>query len=167
MLDSTRWTGSTSTDTPRAWRGGLPLRWTATAAALALALLAGALLELGREDHDRATLVWLLVVAAAIAGAVACATAVARRDAERIWDLRRETALAQAAADAADRGADACCADDVRSRELLQRLQAATTEALHDPFLADRLTRTPRDEQDLLALLREIDRHLARRPPGD
>ncbi len=91
---------------------------------------------------------------------------IAVRDADLLWDVRKDAAIARGDSELAQRRADTCRANDLRSRELLQRLQVATTDAMRDPFLADRLSRGPRDEQDLLTLLDQVDRHLGRLPGG-
>jgi hypothetical protein len=171
MLDSRRITG-------RSVARGLPqrvgrwlsvdVRWLGIGAALVLALLAGVMLEMVLADHSRLTLVWFAALAAVLAGAIGCVAMTAVRDADLLWDVRKDAAIARGDAELAERRADSCRADDLRSRELLQRLQVATTDAMRDPFLADRLARGPRDEQDLLSLLDQVDRHLGQLPatPG-
>ena len=167
MLDSRRITG-------RSVARGLPqrvgrwlsvdVRWLGIGASLVLALLAGVMVEMVLAEHSRVTLGWLAALAAVLAGAVGCVAMTAVRDADLLWDVRKDAAIARGDAELAERRADSCRADDVRSRELLQRLQVATTDAMRDPFLADRLSRGPRDEQDLLSLLDQVDRHLGQLP---
>jgi hypothetical protein len=159
ILDSTRITGRSTTH----WLA-VDVRWLATGAALALTLLAGVMVEMVVSDHSRLTLVWAAALAAVLGGAVGCLAMVAVRDADLLWDVRKDAAIARGDAELAQRRADTCRADDLRSRELLHRLQVATTDAMRDPFLADRLSRGPRDERDLLSLLDEIDRHLGQLP---
>jgi hypothetical protein len=120
-----------------------------------------------RIDPAHADPAGLAAVGLLLAAAVATIVAMVLRDAAVRWDLRRELAVAQADARAAERQADLCGAADLRSRQLLEQLQLATLDALHDPFLADRLTRDPRRERTLLTLLDEIDAHLGHRPAAD
>ena len=141
-------------------------RWLAATAGLALALVAGILASI-RIDPAHADPAGLAAVGLLLAAAVATIVAMVLRDAAVRWDLRRELAVAQADARAAERQADLCGAADLRSRQLLEQLQLATLDALHDPFLADRLTRDPRRERTLLTLLDEIDAHLGHRPAAD
>ena len=133
-------------------------------AGLALALLAGVMVEMVVEDHSRASLVWMTGLATVLAGAVGSIVVISVRDADLLWETRKAAAIAAGDAEIAVRRADECRSDDAHSRELLQRLQAATFDALRDPFLADRLARGPRDENGLLVLLDQIDEHLATRP---
>ena len=167
MLDSRRITGrSAARGLPQriSRRLAIDVRWLGTSAALVLALLAGAMAEMVVADHSLFTLAWVAVLAAVLAGAIGCLAMVAVRDADVLWDVRKDAAIARGDAELAQRRADSCRADDLRSRELLQRLQVATTDAMRDPFLADRLARGPRDEQDLLSLLDQVDRHLGNTP---
>lgn len=145
-------------------RLAVDVRWLGTGAALVLMLLAGVIVEMVLSDHSRFTLVWLAALAVVLAGAVECVAMTAIRDADLLWDARKDAAIARGDADLAQRRADSCRADDLHSRELLRRLQVATTDALRDPFLADRLSRGRRDEQDLLSLLDQVDRHLGQLP---
>ena len=151
MLDSRRITGrSAARGLPEriSRRLAIDVRWLGTSAALVLALLAGVMAGMVIADHSRFTLAWVAVLAAVLAGAIGCLAMVAVRDADVLWDVRKDAAIARGDADLAQRHADACRADDLRARELLQRLQVATTDAMRDPFLADRLARGPRDEQE-------------------
>lgn len=162
ILDTTR-----ITTTPNTRRHvAVDVRWLATGATLALALLAGMMLEMVLEDHSRASLVWITGVAVVLAGAVGSIVLIGVRDADVLWETRKSAAIAAGDAELAARRADECRTNDARSRELLQRLQAATTDAMRDPFLADRLARGPRDERSLLVLLDQIDEHLATPPDG-
>jgi hypothetical protein len=138
----------------------LDIRWLGLGAGLVLTLLAGVMLEMVVEDHSRVSLVWGTAVAALLAGAVSSLVIVGIRDADLLWDTRKDAAIARGDAVVAERLADASRAADLRSRELLQRLQVATVDAMRDPFLADRLARGPRREQDLLSLLDQVDNHL-------
>ena len=140
------------------------VRWAATAASILLALLAGVMLELVVADHSRADLVWIVGVAALLAGSVGSVVMIGVRDADLLWETRKDAAIALGDAEIAARRADACSSDDLRSRELLQGLQVATVDAMRDPVLTDRLARGPREEHDLLSLLDQIDRHLASDP---
>ncbi len=159
ILDSARITGRSITH-----RLAVDVRWLGIAAALVLMLVAGVMLEMVLADHSRFTLAWLAALVAILAGAVVSLAMIAVRDADVLWDVRKDAAIARGDADLAQCRADSCRADDLRSRELLQRLQVATTDAMRDPFLADRLARGPRDEQDLLSLLEQVDRHLGHVP---
>jgi hypothetical protein len=141
-------------------------RWLAATAALGLALVAGILAHM-RINATHADPAGLAAVGLLLAAAVATSVAMVLRDAALRWDLRREVAVARADAVAAERHADRCDAAELRSRQLLEALQMATADALRDPFLADRLTRDPRRERTLLALLDEIDEHLGHRPAAD
>ena len=125
------------------------------------------MLEMVLEDHSRASLVWMTGVAVVLAGAVGSIVLIGVRDADVLWETRKSAAIAAGDAELAARRADECRTNDARSRELLQRLQAATTDAMRDPFLADRLARGPRDERSLLVLLDQIDEHLATRAGRD
>ncbi len=168
MLDSRRITGrSAARGLPQriSRRLAVDVRWLGTSAALVLALLAGVMAGMVLADHSRVTLAWVAVLAAVLAGAIGCLAMVAVRDADVLWESRKDAAIARGDAELAQRRADACRADDLRSRELLQRLQVATTDAMRDPFLADRLARGPRDEQDLLVAARP-GRPPPRQPPG-
>ncbi len=140
------------------------VRWLAIGAGLALALLAGVMLEIALEDHSRAGLVWMTGIAAVLTGAIGIIVLVGVRDADLLWETRKSAAIATGDAAAAVRRAEASRSNDQRSRELLQRLQVATVDAMRDPFLADRLARGPRDGQSLLVLLDQIDDHLASAP---
>jgi hypothetical protein len=162
ILD-TRWF-TTSRTTGR--HLAVDVRWLAMGAGLALALLAGIMVEMVLEDHSRASLVWMTGVATVLAGAVGSIVVIGVRDADVLWETRKAAAIAAGDAEIAARRADACRSNDARSRELLQRLQAVTVDALRDPFLADRLARCPHDERSLLVLLDQIDEHLAT-PPGE
>jgi hypothetical protein len=142
------------------------VRWIALGAGLGLALLAGVMLEMVLDDHSRASLVWMTALAAVLAGAVGSVVMIGVRDAAVLWETRKSAAIAEGDAEIAERRADLCTSNDLRSRELLERLQVATVDALRDPFLADRLARGPRDERRLLVLLDQIDQHL-RSAPGD
>ncbi len=169
MLDSRRITGrSVVRGLPQrvGQRLSVDVRWLGTGAALALTLLAGVMVEMVASDHSRFTLAWLAALAGVLAGVVGCIAMTAVRDADLLWDVRKDAAIARGDAEVAQRRADSCRADDLRSRELLQRLQVATIDAMRDPFLADRLSRGPRDEQDLLSLLDQVDRHLGQLPPA-
>src|SRR6185436_3906340 len=123
----------------------LDIRWLAVTAALALALVAGILAHM-RINAAHADPAGLAAVGLLLAAAVATTMAMVLRDAALRWDLRREVAVARADARAAERHADRYGAAELRSRQLLEELQAATADALRDPFLADRLTRDPRRE---------------------
>jgi hypothetical protein len=138
----------------------IDVRWLGLGAGLVLTLLAGVMLEMVVEDHSRFSLVWVTAVAALLAGAVSSLVIIGVRDADLLWDTRKDAAIARGDAEVAERRADMSLAADLRSRELLQRLQVATVDAMRDPFLADRLARGPRHEQDLLSLLDQVDRHL-------
>jgi hypothetical protein len=122
------------------------------------------MVEMVIEDHARADLVWITAVAAVLAGAVGSIVMIGLRDADVLWETRKSAAIAEGDAEIAERRADICTSNDLRSRELLQRLQVATVDAMRDPFLADRLARAPRDEQSLLVLLDQIDEHLRSAP---
>ena len=98
----------------------------------------------------------------ALGCAVGSIVVISVRDADLLEERGRPAAIAAGDAIAARR-ADESRSNDARSRELLQRLQAATTDAMHDPFLADRLARGPRDEHNLLVLL-DRDRRAPRDP---
>ena len=162
ILDTTRITTSTTSHRHVA----VDVRWLATGAGLALALLAGVMLEMVLEDHSRASLVWMTGVAVVLAGAVGSIVLIGVRDADVLWETRKSAAIAAGDAELAARRAEESRTNDARSRELLQRLQTATIDAMRDPFLADRLARGPRDERSLLVLLDQIDEHLATPPDG-
>jgi hypothetical protein len=127
-------------------------------------MLAGAMVQMVAADHDRVSLIWLTATVAVLAGAIGSIAMVGAHDADVLWEAGKSAAIAQGDAERAGRRADALASDDQRSRDLLHRLQVATADAMRDPFLADRLTRGPRDEQDLLSLLKQIDLHLGNLP---
>ena len=125
ILDTTR-----ITTTPNTRRHvAVDVRWLATGAGLALALLAGVMLEMVVEDHSRASLVWMTGVVVVLAGAVGSIVLIGVRDADVLWETRKSAAIAAGDAEVAARRADECRTNDARSRELLQRLQAATIDA--------------------------------------
>jgi len=166
MLDSTRMPDVHRMTGARR-RPTIDLRWPATAAGLGLALAAGCSPTCGSPVPPAPTSSTFAAVCLVLAAAVATAVTIAVRDAAELWEARRELAVAQADAAAAERQADLCSAAELRSRRLLQELQVATRDAFRDPFLADRLARDPRRERTVTALLDDIDRHLGRRPAAD
>lgn len=131
-----------------------------SSAGLALALLAGVMVQLVVADHARVSLVWVAAIAVVLAGAIGSVVMVGARDADVLWEAGKTAAIARGDAERAERRAEAFRSDDLRSRDLLHRLQVATVDAMSDPFLAERLSRGPRDEQGLLSLLDQIDSHL-------